>query len=222
MSGNKIRVVVADDHDIIIHGLQYILNKQDHIEVVATALTGLSAVQKATELVPDVVVLDLKMPGLDGISAAEKIHAAHPTVHVIALSADITSMMFHRGLKAGITGFVDKQSGFDEIVRAINEVAAGNSYYCTRVRSLMAANLKAMLNAPSRTNRQLGSEDRELIAMLTDGKTVGQIAMLVKKSPKTIDARRRKVMQQLGLSCLSELTKYAIAEGITSPYLSYS
>jgi len=222
MTDQKIRVILADDHSIVLEGLRYVLSKQSSIEIVATAGSGLAAVELAEKLSPDIVILDLKMPGLDGCAAAERILEKNPAIRIIALSANISSVIFHRALKAGISSFVDKESLFEEIVRAINEVADGHSYHCPRVRGLMAANLRQALNPSNRRGLELSASDRELIAMLTDGQTVGQIAITLKKSPKTIDARRRKIMQQLGLSSLAELTKYAISEGITSPELMYS
>jgi len=220
--GKKVRLVLADDHSIVLEGLRYILSKHEALEIAATASTGLSVVEISERLNPDIVIMDLKMPALDGITAAERILSKNPSIRIIALSANITSVTFHRGLKAGISAFVDKESVFGEIVTAINEVSNGNNYYCLRVRSLMASNLQQMLNPQLQSSRDLGPEDRELVEMLTDGKSIGEIAFFMKKSSKTIDARRRKIMTQLGLSNLAELTKYAIAEGITSPELSLS
>jgi|GEM_PF-639659 DNA-binding NarL/FixJ family response regulator len=221
MTDKKIRVVLADDHSIVLEGLRYILSKHNHIEVVATASTGLEVVECAERYNPDIVVMDLKMPGLDGFAAAERIISKNPVIRIIALSADIHLGAFHQGIKTGILSFVDKESAFDQIVCAIGQVMDGNDFHCTRVRSLMADNLRQMLTCPSHNSRKVDDSDRKLIEMLADGHSVGQIALAVKKSPKTIDARRRKIMQQLGLSGLAELTKYAIAEGISSPELRY-
>ncbi len=218
----KTRVILADDHSIVLEGLQYILGKQGQIDVVGVASTGLAVVELSQTLNPDVVVMDLKMPGLDGCAAAERIIEHNPSIRIVAFSANISSITFHRGLKAGISGFVDKESSFDEIRRAIDEVMAGHVYHCPRVRGLMAANLRQALHSTAPGGRVLKTADRELIAMLTDGQTIGQIALTLKRSPKTIDARRRKIMQKLGLSSLAELTKFAITEGITSAELSYS
>lgn len=220
MTSKRVRVILADDHGIVLEGLRYILSKYEHIEVVAAASDGLSAVTLAETLIPDIVILDYKMPCLDGVTAAEKILQRNPTIQVILLSGHMSSTTFHRGLKAGVLGFVDKESLYDEVVRAIREVSHGRSYYCGRVRSLMAANLRQKLNPSAPQGRMLSLEDQELVTMLTDGQTIGHIAIAMKKSPKTIDARRRKIMQQLGLSSLAELTKYAINEGLTSPELS--
>lgn len=222
MTSEKIRIVLADDHSILIEGLCYILSKQSSIEIVGTACSGVFAVELAEKLTPDIVIMDLKMPVLDGCAAAEQIIAKNSAIRIIALSANISLAAFHRGLKAGISSFVDKESLFEEIIHAINEVMAGHSYHCPRVRSLMAANLRQILNPSDRRGHVLSTSDHELIAMLTDGQTVGQIALTMNKSPKTIDARRRKIMQQLGFSSLAELTKYAISEGITSSELMYS
>jgi DNA-binding NarL/FixJ family response regulator len=221
-TGKKVRIVLADDHSIVVEGLKYLLSKHDNIEIIATASNGLSVVDISEKSNPDIIIMDLKMPALDGIAAAERILHRNPSIRIIALSANITSVTFHRGLKAGISAFVDKESVFGEIVTAINEVSNGNVYHCLRVRSLMASNLQQILKPQTQTSKELGPDDRELVEMLTDGKSIGEIAYFMKKSPKTIDARRRKIMTQLGLSNLAELTKYAISEGITSPELSMS
>ena len=222
MSEKKVRIVLADDHSIVLEGLRYILKRQEHIEILETASTGLSVVEIADRLTPDIIIMDLKMPGLDGITAAERVLAKNPAIRIIVLSANISSVSFHRGLKAGILGFVNKESVFSEITKAIDEVVKGNAYHCLRVRSLMAANLQQILNPKLRKSQDLGTEDREIVEMLTDGKSIGEIALFMNKSPKTVDARRRKLMVQLGLSNLADLTKFAISEGITSSELSYS
>ena len=216
MNDKKVRIVLADDHSIVLEGLRYILKRQEYIEILEAAMTGIAVVDIAERLMPDVVIMDLRMPGLDGITAAERILARNPAIRIIILSANISSATFHRGLKAGILGFVDKESVFTEIIHAIDEVVKGNTYHCLRVRSLMAANLQQILNPQLKVSQGFNPEDRELVEMLTDGKSIGEIALLVNKSPKTVDARRRKLMHQLGLSNLAELTKFAIAEGITS------
>jgi DNA-binding NarL/FixJ family response regulator len=222
MSEKKVRIVLADDHSIVLEGLRYILKRQEHFEILETASTGISVVEIAERLMPDVVVMDLRMPGLDGITAAERILAKNPAIRIIVLSANISSVSFHRGLKAGILGFVNKESVFGEIIKAIEEVVKGNTYHCLRVRSLMAANLQQILNPKLKKSQELGPEDREIVEMLTNGKSIGEIALSMSKSPKTVDARRRKLMLQLGLSNLAELTKFAISEGITPLELSYS
>lgn len=212
-TAGKIRVLIADDHSIVREGIKYLLTKSDRFCVVGEAVTGVSVVELAEQLNPDIIILDLKMPGLSGLEAASRIKQTNPQVKIIVLSANLFTASFQRGYQAGILGFVDKESVFEELYKALDAVSQGNMYYCSRVRSLIAINLKNNLGPVKHT---LSEYERDLVQMLADGKSVQEIGRFLNKSPKTIDAKRRKVMSRLGLSSLADLTKYAISEGITT------
>lgn len=212
-STGKMRVLIADDHSIVREGIKYLLTKSDRYCVVGEAVTGVSVVELAERLNPDIIILDLKMPGLSGLEAASRIKKANPQVKIIVLSANLFTASFQRGYQAGILGFVDKESVFEELYKALDAVSQGTMYCCSRVRSLIAINLKNHFDPVKHT---LSEYERDLVQMLADGKSVQEIGRFLNKSPKTIDAKRRKVMGQLGLSSLAELTKYAISEGITT------
>lgn len=213
----KVRVVIADDHSIVREGLKSILRKNEKYEVVAEADNGLSAVELAEKHCPNVVIMDLRMPMLNGFQAAQRIKKANPGINIFSLSANITNLAFQQGHEAGILGFMDKESVFTELYEAIDTVSEGSMYCCMRVRSLMGSSFKDIMNIEEGDGLSL--QDRDLVRMLADGKSVGEIGLFLNKSPKTIDARRRKIMNQLGLDNLAELTKYAILRELTTAEL---
>ena len=215
LNGGSIRVVIVDDHGIVRAGLKALLRKQEDMEVVAEAATGQAALDLVQRHQPDVTILDIMMPQMDGIEAARRIARNSPT-RILGMTARMTGSVIARARQAGILGMIAKESTFDELIDAVHAVASGQTYLCAKTRSIMAEDYRCGLNNDRPDSRPLDDQECLLVQLLAEGKTVGQIALQLERSPKTIDARRRKTMEKLGIDSVAELTKYAIRAGLTT------
>jgi len=213
---SKIKLLLADDHGIVREGLKALLRRHSDMEVVGEASTGKAAVDLTRQTLPDVIIMDIQMPDLNGIEASRQILAENPDIRILALAADLSHTAIGQAVRAGIKGFMLKESMFDELIEAITSIHRNQEYYCPRIRGQFVNHYTTFL-ATGNIERKpdLDRKEYELIQWLSQGKSVGEIAHHFGKSPKTIDAKRRKTMNKLGLSSLAELTKYAIAQGIT-------
>ncbi len=213
----SIGILLADDHAIIRQGLRSLLEKQPDIEVVAEAEDGREAFELVRKLLPDIVIMDVTMPNLNGIEAARQIHREFPGTKVIALSIHSNRRFVGDMLKAGAAGYILKECLFDELVRAIKAVAAGDSYLSPRVTGVVVDDY---VNRLSRTGDSLlaalTSREREVLQLVAEGKSTKQIASDLHVSVKTVEANRRQTMEKLDLHSVAELTKYAVREGLTT------
>lgn len=209
-----IRVLIADDHQMLRKGLAGLL-AESGFEVVAEAGDGREAVRLAGQLLPDVAVLDVTMPGLNGIEAARSICRDAPSVRVLALSMHSESRFVTEMFKAGANGYVLKMCEFEELAEAVRTVAAGGSYVSRQVAGEVIRNLAGQLPDSSDAGG-LSDREREVLQLLAEGKSSKECALLLHVSVKTIDTHRRQIMQKLNLSSVAELTKYAIRSGLTN------
>jgi DNA-binding NarL/FixJ family response regulator len=210
-------VLLVDDHQILRQGLRALLDDQPDFRV-SEADTGRAAVSKVTETAPDVVVMDLAMPGLNGIDATRQINEINPHVKVIALSAHSDKRMITEALRAGASGFVPKDAAFDELAQAIREVLAGKVYISPKIS---VAVRDAISDGGSQgeftsTRGRLTAREREVLQLLAEGKSTKEVAAVLRVGVKTVETHRRQMMEKLQMYSLAELTKYAIREGITS------
>jgi DNA-binding NarL/FixJ family response regulator len=213
----SIKILLADDHAIVRQGLHSLLEKELDIEVVGEAEDGRKAMQLVQELEPDIVIMDITMPNLNGIDATNKITSEFPKVKVIALSIHSHRQFISRMLKAGASGYVLKECLFDEIVKAINTVVRGGTYLSQKTTGVVVSDYVERLSTA--VNSQLATltdREHEVLQLLAEGKSMKQIAFELHVSTKAIEATRRHIMEKLDIHSVAELTKYAIREGLTS------
>jgi two-component system, NarL family, response regulator NreC len=212
-----VKIVLIDNHNVVHEGIKSLLSKRSDLAVVGEALNAWTGLDMAETLKPDLVITDIRMPGMTGIEAAEKIKQRLPQTGIIALSGQFTVITVRQAIRAGIMGFVQKDAHTDDLLKAIDSVLDGKNYFSLKVRQLIASDMHKILHTDnSSCVGDLSSEEVEIVRMLTDGCSVTEIAFQMKKSSKTVDAKRRKIMNKLGLESLAKLTKYAISQGFTS------
>jgi DNA-binding NarL/FixJ family response regulator len=216
--GMRIRVVLADDHKIVREGLCSLLQNEPRMEIVGVAEDGRSALQLVRELKPDVVVMDVTMPDLNGIEAARKIKAEMPEVRILALSMHADKQYISRMLKVGASGYLLKDCAFKELVQAIRTVARQQVYLSPDITTLVTEDyVRQLIARDTSPAARLSAKEREVLQMLAEGQRTKQIAATLSLSTKTIETYRQQVMEKLDLHSIAELTKFAVREGLTPP-----
>ncbi|MFO8006924.1 MAG: response regulator transcription factor [Candidatus Brocadiia bacterium] len=210
-----IRVLVADDHRIVREGLGALIEELPNMEVVGEARDGRTAMRLVEELVPDIVLMDVAMPDLNGIEATRKIASEHPLVKVIALSMHSESQFVARMLEAGASGYMLKEGAFEELAAAIEEVSAGHTYLCPMIAGPLVEDYLRRLDGSQDMDDPLSPREREVLQLLAEGLTTRQIARRLDISPKTVETHRARIMDKLDIRSIAELTKYAIRQGLT-------
>lgn len=210
----SIRILLADDHKIMMDGLRLILRQATDMEVVGEASNGRAAVDLAGRLAPDVVVMDIGMPDLNGVEATRQIKAGRESVKVIALSAFADQRYVLGMLEAGASGYVVKITASDELVRAIRAVCNGERYLSPKIAGTVIDQCLGQLPQPD-GEAMLSAREREVLQLVAEGKSSKQIAAVLHVSTKTVETHRRNIMDRLGLHSVAELTRYAITAGIS-------
>ena len=208
------KVLLVDDHKIVREGLRALLEAESDFEVVGEAGDGREANDLVSKCRPDVVVMDISMPGLDGVEAARRIRAREPDVKVVALSVHGEKQFVSGMLRAGASGYLLKTEAADDLVQAIRTVLAGGRYVSPR---LVDSNVENYVQQLIEEGEQpvLTSREREVLRLISEGKTNRQIADELYLSEKTVDNHRQHIMAKLDLHNTAELTRYAIKEGIS-------
>lgn len=211
------KLLIVDDHGIVREGLKALFNAESDIEVVGVAQDGYQAIELMKNLSPDVVIMDISMPEMNGIEATRELVAHSPGIKVMVLSVHSERNIVIEVLRAGAAGYVLKTYLFDELMRAIRSVAADGFYLSPRIADVVVGELLEFSeNEQEREKSNLTPAERQVLQLIAEGNTTKQIAIRLHKSPKTIDARRRQIAEKVGASGVADLTKYAIQEGITS------
>ena len=213
----KIKILLADDHKIIREGLRALIEKQSDMEVAAEAQDGLETVKLARKLSPDIVIMDIGMPGINGIDATRQIVAEDHNIKVIALSMHSDRRFVLQMLKAGASGYLLKDSAFEELVIAIHTIMKKQPYLSPKVTDVVVKEYLHNLGKNESTAFSiLTAREREVLQLIAEGKSTKQIASILNISVKTIETHRQQVMEKVGVHSVAELTKYAIREGLTS------
>ena len=213
----SIRVVLADDHRIMRHGLCSLLEKEQDMEVLAEADNGREAVELARTLRPDVVVMDLSMPDLNGVEATRQVLEENANIKVLALSMHSDKRFVAGVLAAGASGYLLKDCALEELVRAIHCVLANQTYLSPGVAGIVVQGYTHQTPAGDVSMASsLSPREREVLQLIAEGGSVREIAAQLNLSVKTVETHRQQVMNKLNLFSVAELTKYAIREGLTS------
>jgi len=211
------RILLADDHQILRHGLRVLLEKESGIEVVGEAEDGRRAVDLARTLKPDIVIMDLQMPVLNGIEATRQILAADPACRVIFLSMSSDPIVVRQAIQVGARAFVLKDCAYDQLIKAIEAVKKGEQYLSPKIVGVVLTDyMKQLESGEGLPPSVLTSRESEVLQLLAEGKTSKEIAGILGVSVKTVDTHRQNLMAKLDLHSIAELTKFAIKEGITS------
>ena len=212
-----IRVFLADDHKMLRDGLRSLIERAEGLEIVGVAGNGRVAVQKVIRLVPEVVVMDLSMPDLNGVEATRQILGASPNVKVIALSIHADKQSVTRMLASGARGYLLKTNAFEELIDAIHVVSGGGVYLTPKIADVVVNDYVQYLETETKEDlSMLTPREQEVLQLLAEGKASKEIAFRLNISIKTVDTHRHHIMQKLVLRSLPELTKYAIRTGLTS------
>ena len=212
----SIRVLLADDHKIVREGLRSLLEKEPGMKVIGEAENGRRALSLARELSPDVVVIDVAMPDLNGIEATRQLMTRSPGVRVVALSMHSDRRFVAEMLRAGASGYLLKDCAFEELAQAIRTVAEDQTYLSPRIAAPVIKDYVNRLSVSySSAYSTLTPREREVLQLLAEGKTTKEIASRLHISVKTVETHRRKIMGKLDIGSIAELTKYAIREGLT-------
>lgn len=214
-----IKILIADDHGILREAIASLLNNEFGMEVIGEAQDGRTAVRLAKELHPDVIIMDIAMPGLNGIEATRQIVREMPNIKVIALSVYADRRSVREMLKAGASGYVPKQCAFKELVTAIQNVVSNQTYLSSRISGIVVEEYIHRLEKNDNSAYSiLTPREREVLQLIAEGKSTKAIAKELFVSNKTIEWHRRQLMNKLGAQSVAELVKYAIREGLTCAY----
>jgi DNA-binding NarL/FixJ family response regulator len=211
------RIVLADDHKIVLDGLSSLLAGYPEFDVVGRASDGFEAVRLAETLRPDVMILDIGMPGLNGVETTRRILERWPRTRVIILSMHAEGRFILESLKAGAAGYLLKESAFEELIAAVRTVRSGQSYLSTAITATVIRDYVRHLQGSDTTAFSvLSVREREVLQLFAEGAVTKEIASKLGVSVKTIETYRKNIMDKLDIRSIAELTKYAIREGITN------
>jgi DNA-binding NarL/FixJ family response regulator len=215
-----VRIILAEDHRITREGLVNLLEERSDMQVVGEAENGREAVRLATELSPDLVIMDVTMPDLNGIDATRIITSGSNNTKVIALSMYSDKQFVQGMIQAGASGYLLKDCAFEELVSAIQAVIHGDTYLSPGIAGIVVQDYLSKLTTDrSSADTVLTNREREVLQLIAEGNSTKEIAARLSVSVKTVETHRRQIMEKLGIFSIAELTKYAIREGLTSLHI---
>ncbi len=216
-----IRILLADDHKIVCDGLKALLEAQPDMEIVAQAENGREAVKLAQKQKPDMIIMDVAMPDLNGLEAVRQILSTHPHTKIIALSMHADRRYVTGMLSAGASGYILKHCAFEELVQAIRVVLLNQVYLSPTIAGIVVKELAQSKKSRSRqsassSNQALTPREREVLQLIAEGHSAREIAQRLHISVKTVETHRRQLMEKLEIRSIADLTKFAIREGLTT------
>jgi len=213
----SLRILIADDHTIVREGLRALIEKESDLEVVAEAENGTRAVQLARQHLPEIVVMDISMPEMNGIDATRLIVTELPDIRVLALSMETDRRFVVEILKSGATGYLLKDAAFSELATAIRAVADNQTYISHKISQMLIKEfIQKIPEEVSLTYEKLTLRERDILQLIADGKPLKEVASICNLSLRTLENQRLTLMKKLNLYSIAELTKYAIREGLTT------
>ncbi len=211
-----IRIIIADDHSLFREGLKSLLQEDPRIKIIGEAGDGRTAVRLCKDLAPDIVIMDVSMPELNGIEATRQIKADHPDSRVVAVSMHSSKRFVIDMLQAGASGYLLKDCAFQELTLAISAVSSGQVYLSPAITSIVVEKISGVPEINTNADLKLTPREREVLQLLAEGKKSSEVANRLHLSVKTVQTHRRNLMEKLGLHNLADLTKFAIRNGLIS------
>lgn len=210
---NEIKIVLVDDHKLLRDGLRNIIEQKSNMHIIGEASNGRNAIKLCSKLCPDVIVIDVAMPEMNGIEAAKQIHKNQPNIKIIGLSMHSGKQFIQGMFKAGAFGYLLKDGDADELITAITAVIQNKKYLSKDINQDFLLLLK---NGELLEKTHLSSREKEVLQLIAEGKSSKKIGELLFLSSKTVDVHRNNIMKKTELYTIPELTKYAIRKGLTS------
>ena len=212
----SIKIILSDDHAIVRNGLIRSFQQETSMDVIGQAKDGRTTIELVRELSPDIVVMDIAMPDLNGVEATRQIVKESPRVKIIALSMHSSNKYVREMFRAGASGYLLKDCPFEELVEAIKTVSEGKTYISPFIGDMVVKDYVNKPDEPASAFSILSQREREVLQLLAEGKTTKQIGQRLHISPKTVEVHRLRIMDKLSIDNVAQLTKYAIQEGLTS------
>lgn len=207
----SVRILLADDHKIVREGIRALLEKEPDMEVVAEVEDGQRAIKLVQELLPDVVIMDIAMPGLNGIEATRQIVTKYPGVKVLILSIHTDRLLVTESMRAGASGYMLKDCAFEELTSAIHAVVSNQTYLSPMASGFVVKNDISLSTTKAPVYSDLSSREREVLQLLSKGMTTKQIASQLQIGEKTVEVHRKQIMKKLDIHSVVELTKCALS-----------
>jgi len=213
----KVRILLADDHQIMREGLKALLGKHSSIEVIAEAENGIEAMSIARQEKPDVIIMDIAMPDINGIEVTRQLKSELADIKIIALSMHSDRRFVSEILKAGASAYVLKQAAFEDLEQAIKAVMLNRTFLSADILESVVSDYVSQLSSSEYdAYRQLSDRERQVLQLLAEGNSTKETAFKLHVSVKTIESHRQNIMNKLGIRTLAGLTKFAVREGLTS------
>ncbi len=215
---STLRILLADDHTLMRQGLRRIIEEHNHWEVVAEASNGREAVRLALELKPDIAILDIAMPQMNGIEAIRQLTRKAPAIQVLILSMYSDEAYIVQVLQAGARGYLLKDSADEDLVKALTALSAGKSFFSPTVAKVMLDDYVRHLSERGITDRydSLSEREREIFQLIAEGRSNKEIAQLLFLSPSTVETHRAHIMEKLDVHTTAEIVLYAVRKGVIS------
>lgn len=214
-SNKKIRIILADDHPIVRTGIKNALADQKNIEVIGEASNGIQALKKAKELSPDIVLMDISMPGMGGLEAAQRLRTTLPKVKVLVFTMHDNKEYVLEIIRSGASGYVLKDTSTLELVRAIETVHRGGTFFSSKVSQfLLDQYVKKVASGDEKSETELTAREKEVLVLVARGKSNKEIAGELSMSTRTVETHREKIMKKLNVHSVAEMTQHAISRGL--------